>query len=549
MPEGLRHVTGWVRPRRRVAATVSLLTGTLYAAASAQEVPCEFPAVPRIVAIGDVHGAYDRFVEVLTATGLIDQNLEWIGGTTHLVQTGDVVDRGPDSRKVMDLLMALEPEAEAAGGRVHALLGNHEFWVAVGMFGYVSKAEFAAFAGRRDEVLRADQGATDAVPRGALALREAYGASGEYGRWLRSKNAAVKIGDVVFVHGGITPELAPLGLRELNRRIRADLDSESWAQSFALRDDGPLMTRRYSSDDLLPHETEALASDLAKSLEILDARLVVMAHTVTYGLIEPRFDGRAILIDTGMLELYLGGRAAALVLEGDDRFAVYSAGRVTLPNRLDGEEGHRYVEAVVRASPGDRGLDHWLALVRTREGRFSEAAELHRALGVLDPEIRIPYAWRRDAADCFAALGKNAEAEEAETLYLRELSATAEGMGSAGTTLMERYARECLRLGRVNLGFEAARELTSRAPENLAYKEILARAYLETGDPQRAVRVLLGAKRLGGDGFELQLLLGRAQLELGRTAEALEAFEAAERFRPGDPNVAEALDRLKGGAK
>jgi hypothetical protein len=543
-------VTGFVLPRRVAAATVSIVTLALLAAPlAAQEVPWKFEAASRVVAIGDVHGAYGTFVDILQRTGLVDDRLEWIGGTAHLVQTGDLLDRGPESRKVVDLLMSLEPKAAAAGGRVHVLLGNHEFWVAVGMLGYVSQGELDAFAGKRDDALRLDLGAPDSVPRGALALREAYGPAGEYGRWLRTKNAAVRIGDVVFVHGGIVPESARLGLAELNRRVRADLDSESWPQSFALAEDGPLMTRRYSSDDLMAHEVEAIASEFAESLEILDARLMVMGHTVTYGLVEPRFDGRAILIDTGMLDLYLGGRAAALVLDSGERLASYSKGQVKIPAGLDGEEGRRYVEAVRGLSPGDRGLDHWLALARSDEGRLSEAAELHRALGALDPEVRIPYAWRRDAADCFAALGNDTDKRNAEALYLRELGATAEGMGPAGTVLLERYARECLRLSKAELGLEAARELAARSPDNLAYKELLARAYLETGDAQRAVRVLLGAQRAGGDGFELQFLLGRAQLELGRPTEALEAFEAAERFRPGDPDVARALENLKGNEK
>src|SRR5260370_40691467 len=65
---------------------------------------CAIDGVERIVAVGDVHGAYDRFVEILKTAGLIDDQLHWSGGRAHLVQTGDVVDRGPDSRKAIDFL-------------------------------------------------------------------------------------------------------------------------------------------------------------------------------------------------------------------------------------------------------------------------------------------------------------------------------------------------------------------------------------------------------------------------------------------------------------
>ena len=82
--------------------------------------------VSRVVAIGDIHGAYDEFTGLLRAVGLVDGDLHWQGGNTHLVSLGDLVDRGAGSKQVMDLLMRLQEQAEAAGGRVHVLLGNHE---------------------------------------------------------------------------------------------------------------------------------------------------------------------------------------------------------------------------------------------------------------------------------------------------------------------------------------------------------------------------------------------------------------------------------------
>ena len=49
------------------------------------------PATARIVAIGDVHGAADNFVAILTRAGLVDAQRRWTGGKTVLVQTGDVI--------------------------------------------------------------------------------------------------------------------------------------------------------------------------------------------------------------------------------------------------------------------------------------------------------------------------------------------------------------------------------------------------------------------------------------------------------------------------
>ena len=72
---------------------------------------------PRVVAVGDVHGAYERFAAILHSAGVVDENGRWSGGKTQLVQTGDVLDRGTDTRRCLDLLMRLEGEAKKAGGR------------------------------------------------------------------------------------------------------------------------------------------------------------------------------------------------------------------------------------------------------------------------------------------------------------------------------------------------------------------------------------------------------------------------------------------------
>merc|ERR1719313_1897069 len=84
-------------------------------------------ATPNIVSVPDLHGDYDRAVQVLQAAGLIDpRTSSWSGGSTTLVQTGDIVDRGPDSQKIYKLFSRLASEAQQQGGAVINLLGNHE---------------------------------------------------------------------------------------------------------------------------------------------------------------------------------------------------------------------------------------------------------------------------------------------------------------------------------------------------------------------------------------------------------------------------------------
>jgi TPR repeat protein len=118
------------------------------------DVPDTWTGVSRVIAIGDVHGDYEQFVAVLESAGLIDGQGNWTGGATHLVQTGDVLDRGPDSRAVMDLLMRLEKQAAAAGGAVHCLIGNHEAMNIYGDLRYVSPGEFASYSPSNGVALR-----------------------------------------------------------------------------------------------------------------------------------------------------------------------------------------------------------------------------------------------------------------------------------------------------------------------------------------------------------------------------------------------------------
>ena len=67
------------------------------------------------------------------------------------MQTGDYLDRGGAVRAVLDLLIALEPQAKSAGGRVEVLLGNHEVMNMVRELTDVSAEAYASFADARSE--------------------------------------------------------------------------------------------------------------------------------------------------------------------------------------------------------------------------------------------------------------------------------------------------------------------------------------------------------------------------------------------------------------
>ncbi len=187
--------------RRGLILVLVLLVAGLPAWADS---PLRHAGVDRIVAFADVHGAYPQLVSVLRETAVVDDSLHWRAGATHLVSLGDLLDRGAESRKVLDLLMRLESEARAAGGAVHVVLGNHEVMNMVGETRDASPEIFASFGGED-------------------ATREAFGPRGRYGKWLRSKPVIAKVETSVFMHAGVDPAFSDASLNDINQRVRREL--------------------------------------------------------------------------------------------------------------------------------------------------------------------------------------------------------------------------------------------------------------------------------------------------------------------------------------
>jgi hypothetical protein len=203
--------------------------------------PIETDTDARVVAFGDVHGAYDEITALLSEVGVIDAQNNWAGGKTHLVSLGDLVDRGSGSREVVELLMKLEGQAAAAGGAVHVVLGNHEVMVMTGDLRYVSRPEFAAFAGDESPAERealfqgwlAEQGAMeeaaaraafeDKFPPGFIGLQKAYAPDGTLGNWLKSLPLAIRINDRLYMHGGASSAIAETPLKQINEDNQAEL--------------------------------------------------------------------------------------------------------------------------------------------------------------------------------------------------------------------------------------------------------------------------------------------------------------------------------------
>ena len=325
-----------------MAALASALPGGAAPRAAAADLPCEFDNIERIVAVGDVHGAYDRLIEILKAADLLDARGRWAGGKTHLVQLGDVVDRGPDSRKVIDFYRRLEKDANSAGGRVHYLMGNHEAMRLLRDLRYVTPGEYDAFATGDSKNLR--QQLAETVPEGQRAkliadtplgmieLIQAFSPKGAYGSYLVGLNSVVRINGILFMHGGLSPTVAAMSCVTINSTVRrelsADLDKTRADPQVSLvaREDGPLWYRG------LAQEPDTFAPEFDKILEAAHAKAIVVAHTVqTTGRVGVRFDNRVFLMDTGMQPEYVkGGRASALEIKGRTFTAIYVDGRQVL---------------------------------------------------------------------------------------------------------------------------------------------------------------------------------------------------------------------------
>lgn len=297
--------------------------------------------VSRIVAVGDVHGDFTQFVTILHQAGVIDPKNRWAGGRTHLVQTGDVLDRGPDSRKVMDLLMDLGPQAERAGGRVHALIGNHEAMNILGDLRYVSPEEYQAFRTPQSEALRdrAFAGMADSTrkndveyqrqwradrPPGWVEHRRAFEEKGRYGSWIRRNNAVVKIDDYLFLHGGIGPKYVAQPITDLNNGVRQAL-AQGADPGIAEDSDGPLWYRGLATGDEVP-----LAAHVDQVLANFGVRHIVIGHTVTAGTVMTRHDGKVIMIDVGLSAVY-GGPPACLVIENGKPYTLHRGQLLELP--------------------------------------------------------------------------------------------------------------------------------------------------------------------------------------------------------------------------
>ncbi len=282
----------------------------------------------RIVAFGDVHGDLEAARAALRLAGAIDEQDRWIGDDLIVVQTGDQLDRGDQEQAILDLFERLRIESEAAGGAFHALLGNHELMNARLDLRYVTEGGYADFM----DVVEYDP--SDSVQvwdfsgsfrSSTLAEFEPYQRArvaafmpgGPYANLLAERQVIARVGENIFVHGGVLPAHVAYGTDEINSSAQAWLRGEAELPPVLSGPESPQWTRLCSDDP-----DSSACSVLEEALNALEAKRIVMGHTIQESGIASACGGQAWRVDVAMAAYYAarndyGGSVEVLEIVGD----------------------------------------------------------------------------------------------------------------------------------------------------------------------------------------------------------------------------------------
>lgn len=279
--------------------------------------PNTYPRAEKLLAISDFEGNFDAFYSLLITNKVMDKAYNWTYGDGHLVIAGDMMDRGVNVTQCLWLLYKLEQAAEKVGGQVHFILGNHEVMNLHGVIDYVDPKYLAV----------AMEIADNPDPRNAYV--SLMSKKQELVKWMYSKNIMEKIGDILFVHGGISEELvkSDLNLQKINDTAR-----KLYTKNFALapiKDEnvrlingrkGPLWYRGMAVKHG-KHYDKASPEIVQKVLKKYEVNHVVIGHTPMRQM-QVDYDGGVIKINLLQPRAKFTGKAKAFLVEGDTFFSV-----------------------------------------------------------------------------------------------------------------------------------------------------------------------------------------------------------------------------------
>ena len=241
--------------------------------------PARYELPEKIFTLSDPHGSIIPFVRVLQGNDVIDQELNWTFGNGHLMIPGDVMDRGDDQIAIYWLIYKLQTQARQAGGAVHFLFGNHEMMVMQNDLRYVN-AKYITVATKM-----------------GTTYDKLWNNQTEFGRWLQACNTIEVLGDILFVHAGIGPQMAniPITIEQINDTVRKYIKLPSSAASASPRaalimgSNGPLWYRSLVENTLYESVVEELVDQY-------NVDLFVLGHTRVNELTE-LYNGKVICLD------------------------------------------------------------------------------------------------------------------------------------------------------------------------------------------------------------------------------------------------------------
>ncbi|RAJ08510.1 calcineurin-like phosphoesterase family protein [Chitinophaga skermanii] len=271
------------------------------------EVPVSAGA-DKMLVLSDIEGEFTAARKLFIGTGVMDEKYNWTFGTNKVVICGDLFDRGKEVPAYLWLLYKLEADAARQGGKLHVVLGNHDIMNMNGDFRYVDSSYFVYAALMQQQ------------------YHDLYTAQTVMGQWLRSKNIMEKVGDGVFMHGGVSPEVnaMQLSLAALNDTCRPYYDKKKADIPAPLRlfFDGktsPFWYRGYHNDP------KADMKDIDNTLQLFQAKYIVCGHTIVKE-VARLYDGKVYAVDVN----HHKGHHQALLIEQDKFYRVDDKGNKTL---------------------------------------------------------------------------------------------------------------------------------------------------------------------------------------------------------------------------
>ena len=262
----------------------------------------------------DPHSDFDSFVTMLQGNGVIDSNYKWTYGSNRLVVIGDIFDRGDDATQILWLLYKLEKEAEDAGGSADYLLGNHDIMVLY------------------DNILYTENKYKLLIEKLNTRYCDLLARDTELGKWLSTRNSMMTIGRNLFVHAGISEEMArmQLSIPEINEEISKSLyidKSELKVQNplgyYLIASDGPLWYRGMvlNEEDYDPISEEGVTY----VLDTYNADRIFVGHTI-FDDITFLHNSRVIAVNVENLENRLKQKGRAALIENGTVYVVGNYG-------------------------------------------------------------------------------------------------------------------------------------------------------------------------------------------------------------------------------